>query len=111
MPNRRNPFHQVIQATTIVMMRVALVIRSPRARLRSHTALAAEALFLQRQLAQYQEKSGISQRDMNAARFTLVWLSHWFDWEPALTIVQPQTFKRWRRQGWRLLWTTSLVSH
>jgi len=43
---------------------------------------------------------------MNATRFTLVWLSYWFDWEPALTIVQPQTFKRWRRQGWRLLWKT-----
>lgn len=34
---------------------------------------------------------------MNATRFTLVWLSYWFDWEPALTIVHPQTFKRWRR--------------
>ena len=40
---------------------------------------------------------------MNAARFTLMWLSYWFDWQPALTIVQPETFKRWRRQDWRWL--------
>ena len=33
-------------------------------------------------------------------------LSYWFDWQPALTIVQPTTFKRWRRQGWRLVWKT-----
>ena len=35
-----------------------------------------------------------------------MWLSYWFDWEPALTIVHPQTFKRWRRQGWRLVLKT-----
>jgi hypothetical protein len=41
---------------------------------------------------------------MHATRLILVWLSYWFDWQPALTIVRPETFKRWRRQGWRLLW-------
>ena len=66
-------------------------------------ALAAETLFLKKQLALYQEHSPISQSDLKATRFTLVWLSYWFDWEPVLTIVKPQTFKRWRRQGWRLL--------
>jgi hypothetical protein len=44
---------------------------------------------------------------MNVTRLILVWLSYWFDWQPALTIVGPETFTRWRRQGWRLLWQTT----
>jgi hypothetical protein len=62
-------------------------------------------LFLRHQVALYQTRKGISHRDMHATRLILVWLSYWFDWQPALTIVRPETFKRWRRQGWRLLLT------
>jgi Homeodomain-like domain len=43
-------------------------------------------------------------RATKATRFTLVWLGCWFDWRQALTIVPPETFVRWRRQGLRLLW-------
>jgi putative transposase len=100
-----NSFRQVMQVTQVVMRLAAQMIRRARLRLRTRVALAAENLFLQQQLALYQEPKGNWRRDMNAIRFTLVWLSYWFDWEPALTIVQPQTFKRWHRQGWRLLWT------
>ncbi len=105
MLNRFNPFRHAIQVTQVVMLLAKRVMIRIRLRLRSRTALAAENLFLKQQLALYQEPKGKWRRDMNATRFTLVWLSNWFDWEPALTIVQPETFKRWRRQGWRLLWT------
>jgi hypothetical protein len=37
-------------------------------------------------------------------RVALVWLSQWFDWQPALAVVQPETFQRWRRQGCHLFW-------
>src|SRR5215831_16244994 len=40
----------------------------------------------------------------HAARFILVWLARWFDWRQALVLVQPQTFTRWHRQGFRLFW-------
>ena len=103
MPNGLNLIGLVIQAMQSVLTWVTQDICQVRMRLRSHIALAAEALFLQRQLALYQAPNAISQREMNATRFTLVWLSYWFDWEPALTIVKPPTFKRWRRQGWKLL--------
>jgi hypothetical protein len=89
-----------------VMMLAAQRIGQIKMRLRSRTALAAETLFLQKQLALYQEPNGRWRCDLNATRVTLVWLSYWFDWQPALTIVQPETFKRWRRQGWRLVWKT-----
>jgi hypothetical protein len=67
--------------------------------LRSPTALAAENLFLHKQLALYEERHVKPTRATNATRFALVWLSRWFDWRPALAIVQPETFSRWCRQG------------
>jgi putative transposase len=105
MSYRLNPMRQVIHATQIVIMRVTQLMRAVRTRLRSHTALTAEVLFLRRQLELYEERTPKWRRSLNVTRFTLVGLSHWFDWEPARTIVHPQTFKRWRRQGWRLLLT------
>jgi transposase InsO family protein len=72
--------------------------------LRSPAALAAENLFLRKQLALYQERHVKSRRATHATRLTLVWLTHWFDWRQALTVVEPQTLIRWHRQGFRLFW-------
>jgi hypothetical protein len=72
--------------------------------LRPQAALAAENLFLRRQLALYQESRVTPRHAHHATRITLLWLSPWFDWPQALTVVQPETFKRWRRQGYRLFW-------
>jgi Homeodomain-like domain len=72
--------------------------------LSSPAALAAENLFLRKQLALYQERCVKPKRATNATRFVLVWLSQWFDWQPALAVVQPETFQRWRRQGYHLFW-------
>jgi putative transposase len=44
--------------------------------LRSKTSLAAENLFLRKQLAFYQERKTRSRRLDDPARLTLVWLSH-----------------------------------
>jgi putative transposase len=72
--------------------------------LRPDSSLAAENLFLRKQLALYQERSVKPTRATNATRITLTWLARWFDWRRALVIVQPQTFTRWHRQGFRLFW-------
>jgi hypothetical protein len=66
--------------------------------------LAAENLFLRKQLALYQERQVTPRRATNATRIAFVWLGRWFDWRPALAVVQPQTFIRWQRQAFRLLW-------
>ena len=55
------------------------------------TALAAENLFLRKQLALYQERQIKPQRATDATRLALVWLGRWFDWRQALAIVQPET--------------------
>jgi hypothetical protein len=72
--------------------------------LRSPAALAAENLFLRKQLALYQAHHDKPRRATDAIRVVLVWLSQWFDWQPALAVVHPETFKRWRRQGYHLFW-------
>ena len=67
-------------------------------------SLAAENLFLRRQLALYQER-GLKPRRIEAAtRVSLVLLARLFDWRSALVGVRPETLIRWHRAGWRLLW-------
>jgi putative transposase len=72
--------------------------------LRPSVALAAENLFLRKQLALYQERHIKPQRATEATRLALVWLGCWFDWCQALAVVQPETFTRWHQQGFRLFW-------
>jgi len=72
--------------------------------LRPSPALAAEVLFLRKQLALYEERQIKPMRATNAIRLAMLWLSCWFDWRPALRIVKPETFTRWHRQGFHLFW-------
>jgi putative transposase len=72
--------------------------------LRPSPALAAENLFLRKQLALYQERHVQPRRATNTTRMALIWLTRWFDWRRALAIVQPATLIRWHRQGFRLYW-------
>lgn len=79
-------------------------LRLIRLSLRPHCALAAENLFLRKQLALYLERKVKARRASDASRLTLVLLSSLFAWRRALTIVQPDTFIRWHRKGFRLFW-------
>src|SRR5215471_11592895 len=72
--------------------------------LRPSPALAAENLFLRKQLALYEERQVKPRRPTHAIRLAMMWLSYYFNWRSALRIVQPETFTRWHRQGFRLFW-------
>jgi putative transposase len=72
--------------------------------LRSRTSLAAENLFLRKQLAFYQERKVKPRRADNPTRLTLVLLSRWFNWREALIVVSPRTLIGWHREGFRLFW-------
>ncbi len=48
---------------------------------RSHAALAAENLFLRKQLAYYQERQAVPRRFDNPSRHLLVVLSRFFAWK------------------------------
>src|SRR6266568_3764821 len=72
--------------------------------MRSQAELAAENLFLRKQLALYLERQVKPRRADDATRITLVGLSRLLDWRHLLTAVKPETLIRWHRKGFRLLW-------
>src|SRR5439155_1345368 len=72
--------------------------------LRTLQAVAAENLFLRKQLALYVERKTKPHRATDAVRFTLAQLSRFFEWRDALTVVKPDTLIRWHRKGFRLFW-------
>src|SRR5215471_17283260 len=72
--------------------------------LHSRTQLAAENLFLRKQLALYLERQVKPRRADDATRITLVALARLVDWRQLLVIVKPDTLIRWPRKAFRLFW-------
>ena len=72
--------------------------------LTSRAQLAAQNLFLRKQVALYQERRTKPRRPNPATRVTLVLLSRCLDWRSLIMVVQPDILIRWHRQGWRLFW-------
>ena len=72
--------------------------------LRSRPALAAENLFLRKQLALYVDRKKKPHRATDSIRLTLAQLSRFFEWKDAVTIVKADTLIRWHRKGFRLFW-------
>jgi hypothetical protein len=66
--------------------------------------LAAENLFLRKQLTLYLEREAKPRRATNATRLTLVVLARFIEWRSVLTIVHPDTLVRWHRHAFRLFW-------
>jgi hypothetical protein len=92
----RNNLVRPIYAIQIVwFVRLSLPPRS---------ALVAENLFLRKQLALYLDHYVKPRRAKAATKLTLVVLSRRFAWREALTVVKPETFIRWHREGFRLFW-------
>jgi putative transposase len=72
--------------------------------LQSRSALAAENLFLRKQLSLYQERQVRPRRATDATRLIMVLAARLFDWKEALIAVRPETFTGWHRQGFKLFW-------
>ncbi|MBI3392089.1 MAG: transposase [Nitrospirae bacterium] len=72
--------------------------------MRPRASLAAENLFLRKQLALFRERKVRPRRADGATRLGLVLLSRLFDWKDALVAVKPGTLIRWHRLGFRMLW-------
>jgi putative transposase len=71
---------------------------------RGGAALAAENLFLRKQLALFREREKKAMRTTPADRFVFSKLARWFDWRGALMIVKPATLIGWHRSAFRLFW-------
>ena len=71
---------------------------------RSRSALAAENLFLRKQLTFFVERKQAPRRADNATRVTMATLARLFDWKKALIVVKPDTLVLWHWKGFRLFW-------
>src|SRR5881275_3214970 len=71
---------------------------------RRRTAMAAENLFLRKQLALFREREKKAMPTTPADRFVFSKLAGWFDWRSALLIVKPATLISWHRNAFRLFW-------
>jgi hypothetical protein len=69
----------------------------------SRAALAAEILFLRKQVAYYQDHRIRPRRLRDASRLCLLFWSRLFDWPAALVIVKA-SFLRWHRKGFKWYW-------
>jgi hypothetical protein len=91
-------------SVSTVLRVVSDLARFVAAMCRPRAALAAENLFLRKQMALYIERQAKPRRADDATRIALVALSRLVDWRRLLTIVQPDTLLRWHRTGLRLFW-------
>jgi hypothetical protein len=98
MPRRRRSWPSNIRRFLGAVVTLARLALTPRAQ------LAAENLFLRKQLALYQERCVKPRRPDPATRVILALLSRLVDWRSILTVVKPDTLIRWHRQSWRLFW-------
>ena len=71
---------------------------------RSRRTLAAENLFLRKQLALFQERQVKPRRADDSTRWVMATLSRMFEWRDALWNVKPDTLIGWHRKGFRLFW-------
>jgi len=83
---------------------LAHIVRFAGTVVRPHIKVAAENLFLKKQLALYVERQVKSRRADDATRIVLVVLSRLIEWRRILTIVKPDTLIRWHRKGFQLFW-------
>ena len=93
------------RAALRTVLRIACdLLRLVSTAVRSHGQLAAENLFLRKQLALYVERQVKPRRADDATRIALVALSWLIDWRRVLTVVKPDTLIRWHRKGFQLFW-------
>jgi transposase InsO family protein len=104
MRNVSDSFHDLRQMVSTLLKLSADAWRFLVLCLWPSPALAAEVLFLRKQLALYEERQIKPRRTTHAIRLAMVWLSCWFDWRPVLRIVKPATFIGWHRKGFRWFW-------
>ena len=91
-------------ASRTLLRVIADMVRFVSAIVRSHAQLAAENLFLRKQLAMYVERQVKPRRADDATRIVLVALSRLIEWRRMLTVVKPDTLIRWHRKGFQLFW-------
>jgi putative transposase len=103
-PTYLAPWHELRSIATTVSELVREGLQFLKTMARPRAALAAEILFLRKQLAYYEEHQVRPRRLTDGARLSLLVWSRFFDWRKALKIVKAETFIGWHRKGFKLYW-------
>jgi len=98
-------FQAIFRILDICQALVSQALQFMRLTTRSQVGLAAEVLFLRKQLAFYQEHAIKPKRFDDAARLSLLLLSKLFEWKNALVNVKPETLIGWHRKAFRRFWS------
>lgn len=102
--SRSSVFRAVAHCFRTLSLVVIDLVRLASLAAHSRSALAAENLFLRKQLALFQERKVKPRRADDATRWTMATLSRMFPWGNSLMNVKPDTLIRWQRKGFRLFW-------
>src|SRR5262249_47738778 len=101
----RSPvFRAVAHCFRALSLAVIDLVRLASLAMHSRSALAAENLFLRKQLALFQERKVKPRRADDSARWIMATLSRMFPWGNSLVNVKADTLIRWQRKGFRLFW-------
>ena len=93
-----------VRLVSILLGLIDDVLRFGIALTKSRTTLAAENLFLRKQLAFYRERKVKPLRLTDSARLSLLFWSRCFDWRDALVVVKPETLIGWHRKAFLMFW-------
>jgi putative transposase len=104
MLKRSRQFRHLLQLAASLFTLVLDAFRFLGLCVRPSPRLAAENLFLRKQLALYQERHVRPRSTADVTRIAMIWLARWFDWRQALAVVQPKTFLRWHRRAFCWFW-------
>jgi hypothetical protein len=96
-------FRQLSKLVFVLRILVSDWVSFCAALFRNRTALAAENLFLRKQLALFQEREKKAPTRAGD-RFVFAKLARFFNWRNALVIVKPATLISWHRCAFRRFW-------
>jgi len=99
-----SPFQAVFRILYICQDLLREALRFLLLLVNAKAALAAEVLFLRKQLVFYQERKIKPRRFNDSARLSMLLLAELFDWKNALVNVKPETFIGWHEQAFQLFW-------
>src|SRR6266849_1527343 len=102
--SRSSVFRAVVHCFRTLSLVVFDLVRLASLAAHSRSALAAENLFLRKQLALFQERKVKPRRADDSTRWMMVTLRRMFPWRDALVNVKADTLLRWHRKGFRLFW-------
>ncbi len=99
-----SPLRAIFRLLYICQDLLREALRFLRLLVSAKASLAAEVLFLRKQLAFYQERKIKPYRFDDSARLSMLVLAKLFDWKNALINVKPETFLGWHDKAFQLFW-------